>query len=211
MRIGILGGTFNPIHNTHLEIARSAQEQLQLERVIFIPARTPPHKQADATLVAAHHRVRMVELAVADFDAFEDFEVSDIEISREGPSYTVDTVVELKEQLGPEAEIFFLMGTDQVLELSTWHQVERIAEMCHLVPVERPGFPLSDLERIADRLPENVMASLRTDVLKMKPSELSASNIREALASGRDVSGLIPKPVLRYIRQHHLYRKTDGE
>ena len=146
MRIGILGGTFNPIHNTHLEIARSAREQLQLERVIFIPARTPPHKQADATIVAAHHRVRMVELATTDFDAFE---VSDIEIRREGPSYTVDTVAELKEQLGPEAEIFFLMGADQVLELPAWHRVEELVKLCRLVPVERPGYPLEDIEGLA--------------------------------------------------------------
>lgn len=203
MRIGILGGTFNPIHNTHLEIARSAREQLRLDRVIFIPARTPPHKRADATIVAADHRVRMVELAVADI---EDFEVSDVEIRREGPSYTVDTVAELKEQLGSEAEIFLIIGTDQVLELPTWRQVERIAEMCHLVPVERPWFPLSDLEKIADRLPENIIASLRANVLKTEPSELSASNIRKALASGEDVSGFIPATVLDYIRQHRLYR-----
>lgn len=203
MRIGILGGTFNPIHNTHLTIARSAREQLALDRVLFVPAKTPPHKLAQTTLAPPERRLRMVELAIAGIDGFE---VSDVELRRHGPSYTVDTLTRLKQDLGPDTELFFIVGSDQVLELATWHRADKLVQLCQLVAVERPGFPLADLERLADRLPEALINSLRTHVLHLPTSDVSATDIRKRLAAGQDVTGLLPKPVLGYINEHGLYR-----
>jgi nicotinate-nucleotide adenylyltransferase len=203
MRIGILGGTFNPIHNAHLDIARAALDQLRLDRIIFIPARTPPHKRTDLTLAPPEHRLRMVELAVANIPGAE---VSDIELQREGPSYTYDTVTALKERFGPETEFFFILGSDQVLELPTWRRVTDLVRICRFIPIERPGFPLAALDSLVGRLPDDVIHSLQTTRLKLPPSTTSATEIRRRLAAGEDVSALLPKPVIDYIGKHHLYR-----
>ena len=203
MRIGILGGTFNPIHNTHLAIAQAARDQLNLDRVIFIPAKTPPHKPVERALAPAEHRLRMVELAVAHLDAFE---VSDLELKREGPSYTVDTLNALRRDLGPGTEIFFIVGTDQVMELPTWHRAQDVTKLCRLVPVERPGFPLKDIDALAANFSEDVVESLRANVLRLTPSDVSATTIRQRLAQGEDVTAFLPPEVLTYIRKHDLYR-----
>ena len=202
MRIGILGGTFNPVHNTHLTIARSAREQFTLDRVIFVPAKLPPHKLAETTLAPPEHRLRMVELAI---DGIDGFEVSDVELEREGPSYTVDTVARLKQDLDPGAELFFIVGSDQVLELATWYRADKLVQLCQLVAVERPGFPMADLEGLAEGLPAPLVDSLRAHVLDISPSVVSATDIRSRLASGADVTHLVPASVLEHIRGHHLY------
>ena len=205
MRIGILGGTFNPVHNTHLAIARAALAQFHLDRLLFIPAKTPPHKRSHLAIVPAEHRLAMVALAVASIPGAE---ASDLELNRPGPSYTIDTVAALKARFGPEAEIFFILGSDQALDLPTWHRAPDLVRACRFVTVERPGCPLSSLDSLAGRLPDDVILSLKTNTLNLAPSTISSTAIRRRLAVGEDVSAMVPATVLDYIRQHNLYQPT---
>ena len=197
MRIGVLGGTFNPIHNTHLDLARAARDQFRLDRLIFVPAKTPPHKRNHESLVAPDHRLRMVELALASLPFAQ---VSDIELNRTGPSYTFDSLTALRQLVGPDAELFFILGSDQLLELPTWHRAPELVRLCRFLTVERPGFPLTSLAPLRARLPE-----LRTDPLDFTPSTVSSTDIRRKLLAGEDVSALVPASVLDYIRRHSLY------
>jgi nicotinate-nucleotide adenylyltransferase len=203
MRIGVIGGTFNPIHNTHLDIARATRDQFSLDRVIFVPARTPPHKLTDLTLVSPEHRLRMVQLAVALVPGAE---VSNLEILRQGPSYTLDTLAALKQRFGPKVELFFILGTDQALELPSWYRAAELVRLCRLVCVERPRYPLKSLDKLAGLLPDDVLRSLRADVLVTPPSTTSATEIRRRIAAGEDAGDLLPQPVLQYIIEHGLYR-----
>ena len=134
-KLGILGGSFNPVHLGHLVLAETAREALGLERVIFIPAKLPPHKRA-AALADGADRLAMVRLAVAGNPALA---VSDIELRRPGVSYTVDTVRALREKLGAGTQIYFLIGMDTVAELAAWREVARLARLCKFVPLSRPG------------------------------------------------------------------------
>jgi nicotinate-nucleotide adenylyltransferase len=134
-RIGILGGTFNPIHLGHLLVAQDAMEQVALERVIFIPSATPPHKTADA-LATERDRSRMIKLAIRGNDRFV---VDDIEIRRGGKSYTVDTLVELRRR-DPKADFYFIIGADSLRELHQWREAQRVVSLCTFVTVPRPGF-----------------------------------------------------------------------
>ena len=203
MRIGILGGTFNPIHRVHLEIARAAMKQFRLDRVLFVPAAMPPHKQGKCDIAQATHRLRMAELATA---GTPEFEVCDIELRRRGPSYSVDTVRELKERFGPETEFFFIMGSDQVLELPTWRDVESLAGLCALVAVRRAGFELGKLEGVRGRLPEGVLAKLRGNVLDFAPREVSSTEVRRRVRAQESLDEIIPEAVERYIRENKLYQ-----
>lgn len=207
MRIGILGGTFNPIHRVHLDIARAALDQLKLDRVIFVPAAIPPHKRDKTDIVGPEHRLRMTELAVADLPGAE---VSDIEIRRQGPSYTVDTLRAFKEAFGPESRLFFIMGADQVMELPTWHEVEAIARLCQIVPVARPGYDLENLQALRGRLSDQLVHSLGENVLSFQPRDVSSTEIRRRLRRGQTVSGELPPQVENYIRRHQLYRDRAG-
>ena len=134
-KLGILGGSFNPIHLGHLVLAETAREALGLERVIFIPAKLPPHKRA-AALADGADRLAMVRLAVAGNPALA---ASDIELRRPGVSYSVDTVRALRQKLGAGTEIYFLIGMDTVAELTAWREVARLARLCKFVPLSRPG------------------------------------------------------------------------
>ena len=203
MRIGILGGTFNPIHNTHLDIARAACDRFRLDLLLFIPAKTPPHKRADLDLAPAKDRLAMVALAIASIKSAE---VSDLELNRPGPSFTFDTLVALRIRFGPEAEFFFILGSDQLLELPTWRRAAELVRLCRFVSVERPGHSLKSLDALAGKLPEDVLRSLRDDALEMPASTISATDIRRRLAAGEDVSSMVPESVLDYIRQHKLYQ-----
>ena len=136
MRIGLLGGSFNPVHNAHLRIAGEAQAACGLDRVIFIPAADPPHKPV-AGGVSFEHRAKMVGMAIA---GRPDFEMSTVEAEREGKSYSIDTIRTFRERF-PEDELFFIIGGDSFLEIGTWHRYDDILRSCTLIVVERPGCP----------------------------------------------------------------------
>ena len=192
MKLGIMGGTFDPIHLAHLVIAQVVLEELGLDKVLFIPAARPPHKERPR--VTAEDRLKMTRLAVAGHDKFE---CSDIELRREGPSFTVMTLDQLREQFGPSAEFFLIVGADSLVEMDTWREPERIARMARLVVVPRPGFTLSaaDLSRYGE-------------VIRVEMPEIGLASawIRKELRRGRDLRYVIPEPARRYIIDRELYR-----
>ena len=198
MNIGVLGGTFDPIHIGHLILAEEARARLNLAEVLFVPA-GQPWLRVDSPISPAEHRVEMVRLAIADKPYFK---LSTMEIERVGPSYTVDTIAELKAQLGAEDELFFILGWDNLAELSRWWQPSRLITMCRLVAVPRVGYPLPDLKALEAIIPGLSQRVTLTD----KPEiDISASAIRDRIARGLSIHHLVPEPVDEYIRQHKLY------
>jgi len=199
MKLGVLGGTFDPIHNGHLAVADEVRSQLKLDEIIFMPAGQPWLK-AGKPLTKAKHRLGMVRLAIADRAYCK---ISTMEIDRGGPSYTVDTMAELKNQRGDEDELFFILGWDSLAELPEWRQPADIIKLCKLVAVPRPGYPRPDLSDLEKSIPG---LSERVTVLDKPEVDISASEIRERVARGESISGLVPEAVERYISEKGLYR-----
>lgn len=196
MRIGILGGTFDPIHNAHLFIAEDARTRLQLDHVYVIPNGTPPHKQR-CPITSAGHRLRMAELAVGR-DAH--LTVDPIEAERSGPSFTVDTLRAYRKRC-PATEIVFLTGADAVAEIGTWREPDEVLRLCRMVAVSRPGF---DMERMLRLAPHELMRDIET--LEVAEIGISSTLIRARVSQGLPIRGLTPDPVIRYIELHGLYR-----
>ena len=193
--VGILGGTFDPIHIAHLAIAEEAREALGLSKVLFIPAAMPPHK-VDRPVSDPEHLMAMVELAIADNPAFE---ASRIELGRTGPSYTVDTL----EALGADgADLVLILSAEAFRDLRTWHRPERILELARLAVVPRDGFPDTNRSFLAEHFPG---FEDRATFLGGPRLRLSASELRERAASGRSLRYLVPDAVAAYIGDHALY------
>ena len=190
MRLGIFGGTFNPFHLGHLLLAETAREALSLDRVVFIPTRQPPHKRAH-DLLPGPVRMKLIELAIRDHPAFV---VSDIELQREGPSYSIDTVKTLRNQL-PQAKLFLLMGQDMLSV--PWLAWDELKQLCTIVVAHRPGVARS---------------SRRTGLkwVTMPQMELTSSDIRSRLQAGRSIRYVVPAPVERHIREHHLFASAPA-
>ncbi len=198
MNIGVLGGTFDPIHIGHLILAEEVRARLNLAEILFVPAGQPWLK-VDSPILPAEHRVEMVRLAIAD-KAY--FKLSTMEIERAGPTYTIDTIAELKAQLGIGDELFFILGWDNLAELPQWWQPSRLITMCRLVAVPRLGYPLPDLEALEASIPG---LSQRVTLMDKPEIDISASAIRNRVAQGLSIRHLVPEPVDEYIRQHKLY------
>lgn len=197
MRLGLMGGTFDPIHYGHLILADEASHQLGLERVVFVPARQPPHR-ARAPEAAAEDRYAMVLLATADHPRFD---VSRIELDRAGPSYTINTVQALLAEWGEGAEITLLLGADAALELLTWHRHGELIRLCTLAVANRPG---TAPERLAEVLPADYLSRIHR--LTIPGVEISATEIRARLRAGRSIRYLVPGAVSAYIDKYQLYR-----
>lgn len=197
--VGILGGTFDPVHHGHLAIAEEAREALGLERVLFIPAATPPHKPG-RRVTDGLHRLAMTRLAVAGNEAFA---VSDIELARGGPSYTVDTLAALHEAAGSSArEPWFILSAEALADFPSWRQPDRILELARLAVVPRAGSDALDGHWVEARFPG------RGDRVRFLPGPLlpiSGSVVRRRAAAGRSVRYLVPDAVAAYIAQHALY------
>jgi len=198
MNIGVLGGTFDPIHMGHLVLAEEVRARLNLAEILFVPAGRPWLKVGSPGSPAGH-RVEMVRLAIADKPYFK---LSTVEIERAGPTYTVETIAELKAQLGARDEIFFILGQDNLAELPRWRQPSRLITMCRLVAVPRPGYPLPDLKALEASIPG---LSQRVMLMDKPEIDISASAIRDRVARGLSIHHLVPEPVAGYIRQHKLY------
>jgi len=196
--IGILGGTFNPIHLGHLLVAQDALEQLRLDRVIFIPSATPPHKVVDK-LAAARDRLQMIKLAIRGNDRFA---VDDIEIERGGKSYSVDTLTTLRRR-HPKADLYFIIGADSLRELHLWREVQRLVRLCTFVTVPRPGFESKPV--VDPRLDAATRRRLRQQVLRGHACDIASRDIRARVASGRSIRYLVPDAVHAYIRRRRLY------
>ncbi len=198
MRTGILGGTFDPIHTGHLFIAEEARGHFGLDQVLFIPNRIPPHKEARRR-ATPEQRFEMVEAAIQSNPAFA---ASRIEIDREGPSYTVDTLSALK-HADPEGELFFISGFDTVAEILTWRRPKDVLRMARFVAVTRTGYDVAALDQ---ELPQELLD--RIDILAAPVLEISSTDIRERAASARSIRYLVPDAVVSYIVAHGLYGLT---
>ncbi len=190
-KIGIFGGTFNPPHIAHLMAAEGVRDQLKLDRVIFVPAAIPPHKQKE-NIVQVKHRLEMVRLAIKGNRYFE---ISDVELHRKGPSYTIDTVREMRRSY-PHDELLFIMGIDLLTDFDTWKEPDRILDECRLVAMNRPGFDLAVVDK--DLL-------LRVELVNVPSVDISSTNIRRRVKSGRSIRYLVTQDVEEYIRRNSIY------
>jgi len=219
--IGILGGTFDPIHFGHLRLAEEMLELANLRQILFIPTGTPPHR--DSPQVSAQHRSAMVQLAIADQSAFvlDDREVV-LKAGRTTPCYTVDTLRELRAEFGAAQPLCLLMGGDAFLQLHTWHEWEQLFELAHIVVGYRPGFTLVDrIHTATPALRRHYQQRLcAADALSQQPAggiaelaipklEISATLIRSRVAENRSIRYLLPSAVADYIHQHHLYAHAN--
>lgn len=216
MRIGLLGGSFNPVHNAHLCIAGESQAACLLDRVIFIPAADPPHKLLKGA-ASFENRSHMVSMAIA---GCPDFEMSTIEAERDGKSYSIDTIRTFRERL-PGDELFFIIGGDSFLELGTWHRYDGIFSLCNLIVVERPGCPVIDpMAALPDAVRGCFSFDSETGCLKHhsgttvffitgSPQELSSTEIRRLAAGDADITRYVPPDVAAYISQQRIYHQCQ--
>lgn len=201
-RIGLYGGSFDPIHFGHLISARSIAEQLGLTKVILIPALCPPHKQ-DRRLSGGEHRLAMAQLAVEGDPLFE---VSDVELRRPGPSYTIDTVSAFRQELGDAAEIFWIIGADSLPELRSWRKIGDLVRLAHLVTAARPGWQPPPVQDLARSVGEEYAKELIENRCTTPEIGISSTEIRARLAAGLSVRYLVPEKVASYITVKSLYR-----
>jgi nicotinate-nucleotide adenylyltransferase len=217
-RLGLLGGSFNPVHNGHLAIARQTRDLLSFDQILFIPAGDPPHKSIGA-LAPAKDRYEMVRLAIASDSTFA---VSDVEINRPGKSYTLDTLRTLQHQYGTSTRLFFLIGLDAFLDFPTWREPATLLTLCSFVVISRPGISFQSLATMTllPAIPEESLAALdagRRSKLEVPlphhqlicvhvpPTPISASDIRNRVRQAQPVANLLPPSVESYIIHHHLY------
>jgi nicotinate-nucleotide adenylyltransferase len=201
-RIGILGGTFDPIHNGHLGLAASALSELEIDEIVFIPAGSPPHKQG-RPITAAADRLAMVALAVG---GLPDMSVDPVEIERPGLSYTVDTVTSLivaADADGRPIAPTVIMSADAFADLPTWHEPDRLIRLARIAVAPRRGHRPPDPSPVIARLPG---LAGRVDIFDGPDLDISASDIRTRVAAGLPIGDIVPEPVVAYIAAHHLYR-----
>ncbi|HSA85463.1 MAG TPA: nicotinate-nucleotide adenylyltransferase [Nitrospira sp.] len=224
LKLGLLGGSFNPVHNGHLTIASHVHERLQLSQIIFIPTGDPPHKRG-GSLAPADVRSEMVRLAIAECPFFT---VSDIEIRRKGTSYSIDTLRALQRHYGPSTELFFIIGLDAFLDFPTWREPNELLKLCHFVVLSRPersfqalaAMPLLpnlnplDLAQLdignKSRLDISVSSCPGITCLALPPCPVSASEIRWRVRNGLPLANMLPPPVQSYILRHSLYQEDTN-
>jgi len=204
MRVGVFGGTFDPIHVGHLMVAEKARTELGLKEVLFVTAGVPWLKM-DKPIAEAKHRLAMVELAV---EKEPNFRSTDVEVQRSGPSYTAITLKWLKCMAGEETDLYLIVGIDALNELSRWHRPAEVFELSTVVAVPRPGSPDLDRKEL-DEVSEG--ASEKVIVLNGPMVRMSSTSVKEKISRGLPISHHVPKSVEKYIINHHLYRTTSEQ
>jgi nicotinate-nucleotide adenylyltransferase len=197
--IGVMGGTFDPVHLGHIAIAEEARRLCNTSEVVFVPAGHPYFKSM-AHISAAEHRIRMLHLALAPTPYFK---VSLIEIQRPGPTYTVETLLRLKETLKAGDEIYFIVGWDSLLSLPRWQDPMRLISLCRLVAAPRPGYPVPDVTLLEKDLPG---ITQRLTVMERPLMDISSSDIRDRVRRGLPIDHLAPRDVAAYIKEQGLYK-----
>lgn len=212
-KVGLFGGTFNPIHHGHLIAARAVAEWAGLARVVFLPCRQPPHKHEDDLLDGAH-RGEMVKLAIADGGTSKlacqtalrsIFSFSDYDLTRQGPSFTIDTVRHFRAELGRDVELCWIIGADSLPELPTWRCVTELVEECRIITAARPGWTTNVWDDLRHTFTDEQVARLRSGVVETPLIDISATDIRRRISSGKSVRYLMPDEVICYVRENNLY------
>jgi nicotinate-nucleotide adenylyltransferase len=213
-RVGILGGTFDPIHQGHLDVGTAAQAALRLSPLLVMPSHVPPHRPPP--VASAFHRFAMIALAVADRP---DWQASDIELTRPEATFTAATLDRLHAQGFQPTELFFLVGADAFKDITTWRDYTRVLDGAHFVVVSRHGHPVNDLVHKLPAVAHRIVSAAADDLLDTAPrivlldadtADVSATDIRQRLREGISVEGMLPQSVARHLIQHHLYTSTPG-
>lgn len=197
-RIGIMGGTFNPIHNGHLTMAKEAYEQFKLDEVWFMIAKNPPHKDEN-DIISDEHRISMIKLAIEPFPFFS---LSMLEIEREGTTYTIDTLNQLKIEY-PENYFYFILGADSLFQIETWKWPDKIMKIAHILSAPRYPRTLKEEKERREYLESKYQADIQ--LISMEPIKISSMEIRERIVLNQSISNYVPIKVEQYIRKHHLY------
>jgi nicotinate-nucleotide adenylyltransferase len=214
-KIGIFGGTFNPIHLGHMKAALEVQEKFSLDKILLIPSHIPPHKGA-SDIASPSHRLKMVELAVA---VYPHIIPSSVEIEAKGKSYSIITLSKLKEQF-PESSMFFILGIDAFLEIHTWRDYKKLLDQCHFIVISRPGYDLEEAkdvlgDRYRDRMLQDCDAmeqkiaeaqSRKIFLLSIPALDIASKDIRHKVKMGECIADLVAEPVREYIEQNNLYQ-----
>lgn len=201
-RIGLYGGSFNPIHLGHLIVARAVAEIARLDRIIFLPSHSPPHK-AQHQLLDAAHRSAMVRLAIAEEPLFG---FSDFDLTRSGPTYTVDTVLHFREALPADSNLFWLIGGDSLRELTTWKRLPELIKACTLLTAVRAGYSQLDWSAFRSLIGDEGIKRLQDGMLMTPVIEISSTDIRRRIKEGKSIRYLVPEPVRNYIERESIYR-----
>ncbi|UOO77165.1 nicotinate-nucleotide adenylyltransferase [Neisseria sp. Dent CA1/247] len=201
-KIGLFGGTFDPIHNGHIHIARAFADELALDMVVFLPAGNPYHKKEEQTRTDAQHRLAMTELAISDDPRFA---ASDCDIIREGATYTFDTVQIFRQQF-PSAQLWWLLGSDSLLQLHTWKKWQTLVNQTHIAVAAREGDNIAQAPRELHGWIGSALQNGSLHLLQTPMYNISSTEIRRRIRNGEPVSGLIDPRVENYIARNHLYR-----
>ena len=204
-KIIIFGGTFDPIHNGHLIVAQYAAKHIGAMWVVFVPARRSPHKRL-CPMASGDDRLAMIRLAIAGRG---NFVVSDCELLRAEPSYTIDTLRCLRHDYGDDAEFYLLAGADGLKDMPQWHMIEELLDECNVCLMARPGYEMPDIHEYACVFGDERIEKLGRNILKNPLVDISGTQIRQKLRDGEDVSGFVPEKVLDYILSHRLYRCAE--
>jgi len=200
-KIGVFGGSFDPVHVGHLILAEAARCYGGLDRVVFVPANLPPHKPG-RELAPGHDRLKMVEMAIADN---QHFWASSVELARKGPSYTLITVRQLKEELGSENSFYLILGADSIREIDQWWHPEELLQEVQTIVLRRPGYPLEHLMELERRFGSALVGKIKESVADAPLLEISSTQIRNRIRRGRTIRYLVPEPVRLYILERKLY------
>ena len=198
-KLGIMGGTFDPIHLGHLRVAEVAQSQFFLEKVVFVPARCPPHKSIK-DITPVEHRFAMVELAIKDIPYFES---SRIEMQRSCPSYAGDTIKAFKEKFGKECQMYFITGLDALLAIINWYKARTYPGLCHFVAATRPGYNRKEVEK---RIPNDFLPYIT--IIEEPRLLISSTEIRSRVRAHKSIDEMVPKAVRDYISKWGLYQNN---
>lgn len=199
--IGLLGGTFDPIHIGHLVIAQEACSRFELDKVIFVPNGSPPHKENDSG-ASAWDRAEMVRLAI---EGNESFELSEIELHGSVPAFTIDTVIRLKRSGPPDASYYFIVGSDSLLDLPNWKDPLGLLSECRLIAASRPGYIFDEKTPLSGMLTAEDEAKASVQIMPVPGIDISSSGIRERIAQGKPFRYLVPDPVWHFILGERLY------
>lgn len=215
IRLGLFGGTYNPIHQGHVQAAQIVLDRFKLDQVWFIPSHIPPHKSSE-DVASPEHRMNMVRLAVTGLPGLIP---SSIEIEDEGTSYSIRTLGKIKKHF-PAAELFFILGVDAFLEIDTWRAYEQVMEQCFFIVISRPGYELQNAKEVLESTYSDRMCEVSVDddlsqakgcafqiyLMTIQALDISSSQIRGQLKRSGSISGLVPLPVEEYIKEHNLYQ-----